>query len=109
MAKIAKLKDGNGQYIWQPSKQVGDPDRLLGNPVYQSEYASNTFTTGLYVGVFGDFSKYFIREVQGIQVVRLNERFADALQVAFFGYQRVDGRIVDAGTNPIRLLQNSAT
>ena len=58
---------------------------------------------------FGDFSKYLIREVLGPQVVRLNERFADALQVAFIGYQRADGRLVDAGTNPIRLLQNSAS
>jgi predicted phage gp36 major capsid-like protein len=50
-----------------------------------------------------------VRVVRGVQVVRLNERYADALQVAFFGYQRVDGRIMDAGTNPFRLIQNSAT
>ena len=91
VAKIAKLKDGNGQYIWQPSKQVGDPDRLLGNPVNQSEYASNTFTTGLYVGVFGDFSNYWIADALSMRVQRLVELYAATAQVGFIGRAEVDG------------------
>jgi len=46
--QIAKLKDGEGQYLWRESVRVGEPDRLLGFPTFMSEYAPNTFTTGLY-------------------------------------------------------------
>jgi HK97 family phage major capsid protein len=52
--QIAKLKDGEGKYIWEQSIKVGESDVLLGRPVVESEYAPNTFTTGLYVGLFGD-------------------------------------------------------
>ena len=90
VAQIAKLKDGNGQYIWQPSKQVGDPDRLLGNAVYQSEYASNTFTTGLYVGLFGDFSNYWIADALSMRMQRLVELYAATAQVGFIGRAEVD-------------------
>jgi len=44
--QIAKLKDGEGQYIWRPSVIEGRPDTILGRPLMQSEYAPNTFTTG---------------------------------------------------------------
>ena len=46
---LAKIKDSDGQYIWQPSVQLGQPDLLLGVPVRMSEYAPNTFTAGKYV------------------------------------------------------------
>ena len=55
VCQIAKLKDGEGQYIWRESVRVGEPDRILGMPVFESQYMSNTFTTGLYVGILGDF------------------------------------------------------
>ena len=54
---LAKIKDGNGQYVWQPSVISGQPDRLDGHPVNMSEYAPKTFTTGRYVGIFGDFKR----------------------------------------------------
>jgi len=59
---IAKLKDGNGQYLWRESVRVGEPDRVLGFPVFMSEYAPNTFTAALYVGILGDFSHYWIAD-----------------------------------------------
>lgn len=86
----------------------GQPDTLMGRPLVINQDMPVPAANARSIA-FGDFSKYFIRQVQGAQVVRLNERYAEALQVAFFGYQRVDGRIIDAGTNPFRLLQNSAT
>ena len=86
----------------------GIPDALMGYPVVINQDMPVPAANARSIA-FGDFSKYFVREVQGVQVMRLNERFADALQVAFLGYQRVDGRLIDAGTNPIRLIQNSAT
>ena len=52
---IRKFKDTTGQYLWQPSVQGGQPDKLLNVPAFMSEHAPNTFTTGLYVGIIGDF------------------------------------------------------
>ena len=74
--KIAKLKDGEGQYIWQPSVQVGQPDILLGCPVHMSEYAPNTFTTGQYVAVLGDFRYYWICDADSLYIQVLDQLFA---------------------------------
>lgn len=112
LRQVRLILDGQNRPIFVPGYEVGTPggapDTLLGHRVVLNQDMPVPAANARSIA-FGDFSRYYIREVQGIQVVRLNERFADALQVAFFGYQRVDGRIVDAGTNPIRLLQNSAS
>jgi HK97 family phage major capsid protein len=88
---ISKIKDGDGQYIWQASVTGGDPDMLLGFPMLLSEYAPNTFTTGLYVGILGDFSFYHIAESLGLTVQRLEELYAATNQVGFIGRQEIDG------------------
>lgn len=91
---LAKLKNGEGDYIWQPTKTERDPDMLLGRPVIMSEYAPNTFTTGLYVGLFGDFSNYWIADALDMQVKRLNELYAETGQVGFIGRMESDGQPV---------------
>lgn len=81
---IAKIKDGEGQYIWQPSVVAGQPDRLLGHPIYLSEYAPKTFTTGLYVAVFGDFRNgYMIADGEGIGIQVLRELYAVTNQIGY--------------------------
>ncbi len=75
--KIAKLKDGEGQYIWQPSVQVDQPDILLGRPVHMSEYAPNTFTTGKYVAVLGDFRYYWICDADSLYIQVLDQLYAE--------------------------------
>lgn len=91
LKQIAKLKDGDGQYIWQPSKRDGDPDRLLGLPFNMSEYAPNTFTTGQYVGILGDFSHYWIADAMDMQMQRLVELYAESNQTGFIGRRELDG------------------
>ncbi|KKM02260.1 hypothetical protein LCGC14_1786290, partial [marine sediment metagenome] len=59
--------------------------------------------------LFGDFKKYLIRDVKGITVLRLAERYAEFLQVAFLAFLRTDGDLLDAGTAPIKHYANSAT
>ena len=88
---ITKLKDGDGQYLWRPSVREGEPDTVLGHPMDISEYAPNTFTTGLYVGLFGDMSFYWIADAMNMQMQRLNELYAETNQVGFIGRQEVDG------------------
>lgn len=102
--QVAKIKDGNGQYIWEPSTQIGEPDLLLGRPVNMSEYAPNTFTTGLYVGLFGDFSWYWIADSMKFELQRLSELYAANSQVGFIGRQAVDGMpVLEAAFSRIKL------
>ena len=89
--QIAKLKDGNGQYIWRESVRVGEPDRILNVPVFMSEYAPNTFTTGLYVGVIGDFSRYWIADSLEFELQALFELYAATNQVGYIGRLESDG------------------
>lgn len=89
--QIDKLKDGNGQYIWQPSVIAGQQDRLLNMPVNISEYAPATFTTGLYVGILGDFSNYWIADALSMEIQQLVELYAAANQVGFLIRSETDG------------------
>jgi HK97 family phage major capsid protein len=83
--QIAKLKDGEGQYIWSGSVREGEPDRILGLPAFMSEYVSNTFTAGLYVGILGDFSNYWIADALTLEFQLLNELYAETGQVGLIG------------------------
>jgi len=88
---ITKLKDGDGQYLWRESVRVGEPDTILGMPMNVSEYAPNTFTTGLYVGLLGDFSKYWIADALSLQMQRLTELYAETNQIGFISRVETDG------------------
>ena len=89
--QLAKLKDGEGQYIWAESVRVGEPDRLLGLPVFMSEYAPNTFTTLLYVGILGDFSFYWWADSLAMEMQRLVELYAATNQIGLIGRLESDG------------------
>jgi len=91
LKQIALMKDGNGQYMFQTSMREGQPDRLLNFPFNMSEYAPNTFTTGLYVGVLGDFDNYWIADALNMTVQRLAELYAETNQVGFIGRMELDG------------------
>lgn len=81
---LAKLKDTNGQYLWQPSVQLGQPDILAGAPVYMSEFAPNTLSAGKYVAVYGDFKTgYWICDADGLYIQILNEMYAVSNQVGY--------------------------
>jgi len=94
MKQIRLLKDGEGQYIWSPGLIAGQPDTLLNMPVNMSEFAPNTFTTGLYVGILGDFSNYWIADSLTLQIQRLVELYAETNQVGFIGRLETDGQPV---------------
>lgn len=88
---VALLKDGNGQYLWQPGLATSVPDRVLGIPFLESEYAPNTFTTGLYMAILGDFSNYWIADAEDVSVQRLVELYALSNQYGFFIRAATDG------------------
>lgn len=89
--QIAKMKDLEGQYIWQPSKIAGEPDTLMGVPVEQSEYVPNTFTSGQYVGIIGDFSYYWIADALDMQIQVLRELYAETNQTGYISRIESDG------------------
>ena len=90
---IRKLKDNQGQYLWQPSLTAGAPDLLLGKPVRTSAYMPAIAADAKTVA-FGDFSYYWIADRQGRSFKRLNELYAATGQVGFLASQRVDGKLV---------------
>ncbi|MDE6016935.1 MAG: phage major capsid protein [Acetatifactor sp.] len=102
---IRKLKDGNGQYLWQPSLTAGTPDTILGRPVKTSAYMP-VIAAGAKSIAFGDFSYYWIADRQGRSFKRLNELFAATGQVGFLASQRVDGRLILA--EAVKVLQQKA-
>lgn len=88
LATIRTLKDSNGQYMWQQSLKEGEPERLLGYPIYTSEYAPTNAIA------FGDFSYYNIGD-RGIRSFKkLTELFAGNDMVGFVAKERVDGKLV---------------
>ena len=91
MKMIAKLKDSDGQYLLQPSVTKDAPDMLLGRPVVLSEYAPNTFTTGKYVGLLGDFSNYWICDSEGMEIRVLAELYARNNQIDYLARMSTDG------------------
>lgn len=106
LQSIRKLKDGQGQLYWQPSVQAGVPDRLFAYPLVNNQSMDSTLTSGSESMAFGQFKKYKIRDVGTVRLVRLNERFADADQVGFVALARGDGNLLNAGTNPLKVLQH---
>ena len=90
---IRKLKDQNGQYLWQPSMVAGTPDTILGRPVKTSAYMP-ALAAGSKSIAFGDFGYYWIADRQGRSFKRLNELYAANGQVGFLASQRVDGKLI---------------
>ena len=93
LSVLRKLKDGNSAYIWQPSYQAGEPDRLLGYPVYTSAYVP-TIEAGKPVVAFGDYSYYNIGDRGSRSFSELKELFAGNGMVGYVAKERVDGKLV---------------
>ena len=90
---IRKLKDGNGAYLWQPSVQAGQPDKILGFDVYTTPFAP-AIAGGALLIAFGDFQNYWIGDRGGKTVQRLNELYATNGQVGYVATERVDGKVI---------------
>ena len=97
---LAKIKDNDGRFIWQDGSRVGLPSTLFGK-----SYVINDDMAGIGAGnasvLFGDLSKYKIRMVKSFRIIRLNELLAEYLSVGLFGFARLDGTLLDAGTHPV--------
>ncbi len=90
---IRKLKDGNGNYLWQPALTEGTPDTILGRPVYTSAYMPSIAASARTV-IFGDLSYYWVADRQGRTFKKLSELYATTDQTGFMATQRVDGKLI---------------
>lgn len=95
LAVLRKLKDGDGNYLWQPAHaQSGEPSTVFGY-AYSINQAMDSLAATKVPIIFGDFSKYVVRRVREFAVRRLDERYAEYDQVGFIGFGRYDGELLD--------------
>ena len=104
---LKKQKDKYGRPLWKTEVAVGAPETINGYryavnndmppiPAAASSPAAQTKTI-----LFGQLPKYLIRRVKSLDILRLEERFAEFGQIAFLGFARYDGNLLDAGTHPV--------
>ena len=94
LAAIRKLKDSTQNFLWQPSFQAGEPEKLAGYPVYTSAYFP-TVAAGKAAIVFGDFSGYRIGDRGARWFMRQQEKYSDTFSTGFVMVERVDGILVE--------------
>lgn len=94
LAATAILKDGMGQYLWQPSRQINTPDVILGSPVTETEWMPSAVSSGLYFALFGDFSYYWIVYEMGMEMQRLVETQAKTNEVEYMFRLKLDAQPV---------------
>jgi HK97 family phage major capsid protein len=91
-----KIKDGDGRRLWQPSQLASEPNRLDGHPVIESEYVPHVFTASLYVGVFGDFDRYWIIDSLAMSLQVVLELYALTNQNGYISRAESDGMPVSS-------------
>lgn len=97
MLSIRKIKDADGNYIWQNANaQTGEPANIFGTQFEINQAMDNMTTTADRPVVYGDLSKYVVREVMDMEIMRLAERYAEFRQVAFYAFMRFDGLTMDS-------------
>lgn len=89
------LGSSNDFPVFIPSMEMGQPDRVFGIPVYVNNDMASSIATGEKTIVAADFSKFVVRNAGGVQMLRLNERFADELEVGFVSWKRSDSKVLD--------------
>ena len=109
---LRKLKDGNGNFLWYSGldrgemMQGGPPPSILGKP-YTVNQDMAAIASSAKTMLFGALSKYIIRDVASVRIMRLVERYAEYDQQAFVMWMRSDGNLLDSGTDPVKYLQQA--
>ena len=101
---IRKIRDTNGQFLWFDALKGGIPTMLAGYPYQVNNDMASTITAGDITILFGALRKYKVRQVREVRLKRLVERYAEFDQEAFLAFNRSDGDLLNAGTNPIKKL-----
>ena len=95
LAAVRKLKDGQGNYLWQMGDvRADEPSMILDHP-YSVNQAMPPIRRGNRAVLFGDFSRYVVRKIMGFQVMTLRERYAEHFQIGMVGFKRFDGELLN--------------
>lgn len=106
LASIRKLKDGDGNYLWQMGDiRTDEPNRILGH-AYSVNQAMADLGASAKPIIFGDLGRYIVRKVMGFQVMTLRERYAENFQVGMVGFKRFDGELLNSAA--VKHLANAA-
>jgi len=95
LKSVRKLKDGEGNYLWQPGLQAGEPDTLLGAPVAQTPWMP-AISAGNYSFIYGDLKRYALGERQRITMTVLREKYIEQLKIGYMAHIRVGGQAMIA-------------
>jgi HK97 family phage major capsid protein len=96
---IRKLDVSTSNYtqpLFQPALSADVPDRILGYQYWENSNMSSAMTTGQKIIMFGDWSKFIIRNVKSMEVLRSEERYLEFLQIAFLAWMRFDSRVINS-------------
>lgn len=106
LAYLRKLKDGDGNYLWQMGDvRVGEPSQVLGHS-YSVNQAMADIGANAKPIIFGDHSRFIVRKVAGFSVLTLRERYAENFQVGMVGYKRFDSELLNSAA--VKHLVNAA-
>lgn len=106
--KFRLLKDGDGNYMLKTSDIPGRKDTLNGYNITYNPYMADVAADAKSIA-FGDFSYFWIRDVLAMQLFRLSEKYIESGQIGWIAFMRTDSRLVDAGTNPIKVLTHPSS
>lgn len=95
VSAFRKMKDADGKPLLNPDIRTGFGWTLLGAPILISENAPNTLTTGEKVLAYGDYSGYYTKLAQNIEIAILNELYATSHATGIVGYVELDGRVIE--------------
>ncbi|MFD7428411.1 phage major capsid protein [Streptomyces sp. NPDC059818] len=107
VAAVRKLKDLQGQYLWQPSIQAGTPDTILGKPLL-TDPNMPAAALGAKSVLFGDFSTYFVRQVESLRFERSDDYAFNTDLITYRAILRGDGDQVDT-TGAIKYFAGGAS
>lgn len=101
LAEVRTFKNADGDYIWRPGLEAGQPDRLLGYAVTEAEDMPAKAASSLSIA-FGDFRRgYTIVDRIGTRILR--DPYTNKPYVGFYVTKRVGGMVVDS--QAIKLLK----
>lgn len=93
-SELRKLKDGQGNYLWQPPVSAGADPSLMGFPVTEAEHMPDMTATNPYAIAFGDFQRaYMVVDRVGISVLR--DPYSSKPNVLLYITKRVGGGVMD--------------
>lgn len=101
---LKKLKDGNGRPLWADGPNGTEPALLKGYPWFINQSMDSTISSGKKTVLFGQLTKYKVRQVDTVRIYRLVERHRENDQDAFLAFAEMDGNLLDAGTAPVKVL-----